>query len=287
MGQDSIKNSDSSPLKGLLITISDDLGPRSVINLSKLNDVLAFKVALLGMTILMMGNSNPNGFTKKCNKILGPLPVPLDPEADVTLDEIELFGQSDALALIFNVKADLPTEDPRAIKNGRDAVIWFIFNTHDQASIFKLSKTIEEVTNSFIREIKLESQLADSEFFTRLLNEIYMRTSEENIVGSIEQYIPETIDYAEYTIYKYDTGKENIFPIQVLDEVKDLSLFLVIDLFEKQINIIQQQPVSRKDLFLINKSASNLNLSLKRQFIVKNINDEYEVLMYLERIGKH
>ena len=114
-----------------------------------------------------------------------------------------------------------------------------------------------------------------------------MRTSEENIVGSIEQYIPETIDYAEYTIYKYDTGKENIFPIQVLDEVKDLSLFLVIDLFEKQINIIQQQPVSRKDLFLINKSASNLNLSLKRQFIVKNINDEYEVLMYLERIGKH
>ena len=282
-----MKNSESSALKGLLITISDDLGPRSVINLSKLSDVLAFKVALFGMTILMLGNSNPNGFTKKCNKILGPLPVPLDPEADVTSDEIEKFGKSDALAIIFNVKADLPTDDPRAIKNGRDAVIWFIFNTDDQAGIFKLSKKIEEVTNSFINKIKFESQLDDSEFFKSLLNEIYVRTSEVDIVSTIENYIPEPIDYAEYTIYKYDTGKENIFPVQTLDEVKDLSLFILIDLFEKQINIIQQQPLSSKDLFLVSKSVSNLNLFLKRQFIVRNINDEFEVLMYLEKINQH
>ena len=53
-----MRNMNDSALKGLLITKTDDMGPRSVVNLTKLSDVLAFKVALLGMTILMMGNSN-------------------------------------------------------------------------------------------------------------------------------------------------------------------------------------------------------------------------------------
>lgn len=132
-----MRKMNDSALKGLLITKTDDMGPRSVVNLTKLSDVLAFKVALLGMTILMMGNSNPQGFAGKLNKLLGPLPVPIDPEADLAPEEIDDLSRSDALAIIFNVKADLPTQDPRALKNGRDAVIWFIFNSNDRDDVYK------------------------------------------------------------------------------------------------------------------------------------------------------
>ena len=280
-----MKNMNESALKGLLITVSDDMGPRSVVNLSKLDDGLAFKVALFGMTILMLGNSNPNGFAGKCNKILGPLPVPLDPEADLQPDEIEDLSKSDALAIIFNVKADLPTEDPRAIKNGRDAVLWFIFNTTDRENIFTFSKNIENIANHFISNIKFESQLDDKEYFSQVLDEIHLRISQTNVSSIVENYIPESIDYAEYAIYKYSPDKEIIFPIEKLDEIKNLPIFILVDIFEKQINIIQTQPVSKKDLFVVSKSVSNLNLSLKREFKVRIITDEFEILMYLERMG--
>ena len=117
-----------------------------------------------------------------------------------------------------------------------------------------------------------------------VLEEIYLKTSEISIINVTEMYIPETIEYTDYTLYKYDSNKENILPIQRLYEIKNLPIIIFIDLFEKRINILQLRLISKKELFLVSKSVSNLNLSLKRQFTVKNISDEIEISLYIEKL---
>ena len=267
-----------SIINGLVVTITDDLGPKPVVNLSKLDDILANKLAMIGMTVLMLGNSDPIYFSKRHNKILGPLPIPFDNQmAMLTGEETEMV-EAEAVAIIFNVKADLPTDDPRAKEYGREAIAWFAFNSEDRDKIFSVTKIIEEISKEYLDRVKTESQLTDPTVFKELLDKVFEKTSTVEVTEATEQYQPEAIKYAEYTLYKYDFQKEKLVPIYALDEIKTLELFIFVDLNEKQINLIQLQKVPERKLFQVSKAITNLNLSLKREFIVRNVNDQYEAV---------
>ena len=148
-----------SIINGLVVTITDDLGPKPTINLSELDDILSHKLAMIGMTVLMLGNSDPAYFSKRHNKILGPLPIPFDNQmALMSGVETEMI-EAEAVAVLFNVKCDLPTDDPRALQYGREAIVWFIFNSSDRDRIFNITKKIEEIATEYLKEVKLESQL--------------------------------------------------------------------------------------------------------------------------------
>lgn len=274
----------NSIINGLLVTITDDLGPKPVVNLSKLDDILANKLAMIGMTVLMLGNSDPTYFAKRHGKILGPLPIPFDNQmALMTGVETEMV-EAEAVAIIFNVKADQPTDDPRALEYGREAIAWFSFNSDDRDKIFSITKTIEEVSSNYLSRVTKESELVNNPIFQEFLDEVLQKTSTVDTAEQTEHYQPEAIKFAQYSLYKYDFQKEKLVPVLSLDEVKTLELFIFVDLNEKQINLIQLQKVSERKLFQVSKAIANLNLSLKREFTVRNVNDQFEIMMYMERL---
>ncbi len=274
----------NSIITGLIVTITDDLGPKPVVNLSKLDDILTNKLAMIGMTVLMLGNSDPIYFSKRHGKILGPLPIPFDNQmAILTGVETEMV-EAEAVAIIFNVQADLPTDDPRALQYGREAIAWFSFNSEDRDKIFSLTKTIEEISANYLSKVTKESELIDPTLFQELLQEVYQKTSVIDPSASSEKYEPEAIKFAQYSLYKFDFQKEKLVPILSLDEVKELELFVFVDLSEKQINIIQFQKIPERRFFQVSKAVANLNLSLKREFTVRNVNDQYEIMMYMEKL---
>ena len=273
-----------SIINGLIVTITDDLGPKPVVNLSQLDDILANKLAMIGMTVLMLGNSDPIYFSKRHNKILGPLPIPFDNQMAMLTGENTEMVEAEAVAIIFNVQADLPTDDPRAKQYGREAIAWFAFDSKDRDRIFSVTKIIEEISKEYLDKVKTESQLTDPTIFQELLNQVYLKTGAVEVTESTEQYQPEAIRYAEYTLYKYDFQKEKLVPVFSLDEIKTLELFIFVDLSEKQINLIQLQVIPERKLFKVSNAITNLNLSLKREFTVRNVNDQYEIMMYMEKL---
>ena len=60
----------------------------------------------------------------------------------------------------------------------------------------------------------------------------------------------------------------------------------MVDLKEKQINIIKLGTITERKMFFISKAVSNLNAKLKREYTVRNVNDEYEILMYMSKLRK-
>lgn len=277
----------TSIINGLIVTITDDMGPKPLINIGndQINEILAYKIAMIGMTVLMLGNSDPVYFTKRHNKILGPLPIPFDNQtAMLEGKEIDMV-EAEAVALIFNVKVDLPTEDQRAIEFGREAIVWFVFNSSDRDKIFSITKKIEETAKVYLENIQFESQLTDKERFKGLFDEILNVTSEIDLSQPSESHIPEPIKYANYSLYKFDFDKEKLLPVLSFEEVKKLELLIIVDLKDKQINLLQFQPkVPERKLFMVSKAIANLNLSLKREFTVRNVTDQFEIMMYMEKI---
>ena len=273
-------------IKGLVVTVSDDLGPKAVINLSDVQDTVTFKLAMIGMTVLMLGNSDPNYFSKKCHKILGPIPVPLSSQEQLVSGEKNDISESDALAIIINVTADLPTKDLRVMEYGRFGIVWFLSDFENHEKIFSITKKIEIISVPFLRQVKFESQLTNKAIFQKLLLEIQSQTEQSDHLTYVETYRPEPIINAKYILYTYDFQKERIIPIQFLDEVKNLSVFIFIDIYNKQIHIIQQNQLHEKDLHIISKEVSNLNLALKHEFTVKIVYDQLEIDMYFEKIAR-
>ena len=197
-----------SIINGLVVTITDDLGPKPVVNLSQLDEILANKLAMIGMTVLMLGNSDPIYFSKRHNKLLGPLPIPFDNQMGMMTGIQTEMVEAEAVAIIFNVKCDLPTDDPRAKEYGREAIAWFVFNSDDRDKVYTITKKIEEIGSKHLEKVDLESQLTNKELFQQLLDEILSTTSEIDQSSTTEQYQPETIKYAQYSLYKYDFQKE-------------------------------------------------------------------------------
>ncbi len=273
-----------SIITGLVITITDDLGPKPIINISNLDEIIANKLAMIGMTVLMLGNSDPIYFSKRHNKILGPLPIPFDNQMALLTGEEKEMIEAEAVAVIFNVKADLPTDDLRAKEYGREAIAWFAFNSEDRDKIYGYTKIIEEISSEFLKTITLESQLTDRSLFQKLLDEILAKTNMDESKEPTEHYEPEAIKYAHYSLYKFDFQKEKLVPVLALDEIKSLELFVFVDINNKQINLLQLKSVPERKLFQVSKAVANLNLSLKREFIVRNVTDQYEIMMYMEKL---
>ena len=274
-----------SIITGLVVTITDDMGPKPVVNLSQLDEILAHKIAMIGMTVLMLGNSAPAYFSKRHNKILGPLPIPFDNQMALMTGKTDTeMVEAEAVAVIFNVKADLPTDDPRAKEYGREAIVWFIFNSSDRDKIFAITKKIEDIAKIHLPKFELESQLPNTGLFKEFLDDVLAQTGEIDLSSSTETYQPEAIKYANYSLYKFDFEKEKLVPILSLPEIKTLDLFVFVDIPEKQINLMQLKNIPERKLFMVSKAIANLNLSLKREFTVRNVNDQYELMMHMEKI---
>lgn len=271
----------SSIIEGLLVTLTDDLGPKTCVNVSDLDETLSHKIGMIGMTVLMLGNSDPILFAQRHFKLLGPLPIPLEFEGDDVLE---------AVAVIFNVKVDQPTKDPRALEFGREAIVWFIFQTKHRNEIYSLTKVIEDFTRNKIEgTIVAESDTENTEFFKKMLIEIQSETSkarESKPESTTEPLKPLEIKYSNYTVYKYDDKNDALVPVPTIDEIESLPVFVLVDLKEKQINIVKLGTVNERQMFFVSKAVSNLNAKLKREYTVRNVIDEYEILMYLTKLKK-
>lgn len=277
----------NSVIEGLLVTLTDDLGPKICVNVSGLDDTLAHKVGMIGMTVLMLGNSDPVLFAQRHFKLLGPLPVPLEFEESDVLETV---------AIIWNVKADLPTNDGRATEFGREAIVWFIFKTENREKIYSVTTLIQDYCKEKLKSITKESETENVPFFKEMLKEIQQKISQvEPTQPSISDQKPAPVqkpielkkDFSLYSVYKYDIEQNVLNPVLSLDEIEKLPLFILIDNKAKQINIIMpSQKISERILFFVSQAVSNLNAKLRRQYTVRNVNDEYEIMMHMQKIKR-
>lgn len=271
-------------ITGLIVSYSDDLGPRSIINLSSLTDSVADELASIGISTIFLGYSNAKNMSKNHNKILGPLPVPIDNQILLKNDvENDL---EDTIVFTFNVKSDLPTDDPRIIKFGREVAIWFIYNSLDRFKVFESVKIIEELANLFLNKIKYESELFNETFFVDFLKEIQTRTSQIKSKEFNSNNAPKEIEIPNYSLYKFNFDSEKFSPIHNIEELKHLDIIIYVDISKKQISIIPLKPIPEKKLFMVSKSVSDLNLAFKRKFSIKIVNDHSEIMMVLRTIHK-
>lgn len=164
----------NSLIKGLLITYTDDNGPKVEVNLSELNEISSTKLSLIGMTVLMFGNKDPEFFSKRYYNVYGPIPVPQ------ILEPIDNYKKHDldALAIIFNVFNDAPSNDIRTIKYGKDIITWFVFDTSDRKKIFDKIEIIEKIAKIYLKKVEYLSQLKNESFFRNLLIDVIEITSD-------------------------------------------------------------------------------------------------------------
>lgn len=271
----------NSIIEGLLVTLTDDMGPRICVNISELDETLSHKVGMIGMTVLMLGNSDPHLFAQRHFKLLGPLPIPLEVEKEKVLE---------AVAIIWNVKADLPTNDPRATEFGRETIVWFIFQTKNREKIYSLTKIIEKTSIDVLKDITKESQTENNDFFKKMLKIIQNNTSEgESTVSSPKEVEkPIAIEYSNQNMYKYDEEHDMLIPLKNLDEIEQIQILILVDMKEKQINIVQlSRDIKQRILFFVSQVVSNFNSNkLKSEYTVRNVIDEFEIMMLLEKIKK-
>ena len=167
---------ENSVIKGLLVTLNNDEGPKVLINFSELNEELSLKLAIMGMTVFMFGSETSDYFANKYYKALGFLPVPSIQCAPGENTNPDYY----ALALIFNVKNDIFTTDPRAMNFGRDAIVWLLFEQFNRKKIFDQLDKIEEISHSYLKNIKYESQIYQKYLFMNYLKDI------QQLLGSFD-----------------------------------------------------------------------------------------------------
>ena len=158
---------ENSVIKGLLVTLNNDEGPKVLINFSDLGETVSMKLAIMGMTVFMFGNEAPDYFSNKYFKVIGFLPIP-----SVFGEPGEKSNSDYALALIFNVKNDIFTSDARAMNFGRDVIVWLIFDQSNRKKIFNLLEKIEAISQSYLKDIKYESQIYQKYLFLNYLKDI-------------------------------------------------------------------------------------------------------------------
>ena len=177
---------ENSVIKGLLVTLNNDEGPRVLINFSDIDETLSMKLAIMGMTVFMFGNESLDYFSNKYYKANGFLPIPS------ALSESGKHLNSDyyALAKIFNVKNDVFTSDQRAMKFGRDAIVLLIFKQSNRKKIFTVLEKIEEISYSYLKNIKYESQIYQRYLFLNYLKDIQklvgLDQTSENVLISVQ-----------------------------------------------------------------------------------------------------
>ena len=159
---------ENSVIKGLLITLNNDEGPKVLINFSELDEVQSMNLAIMGMTAFMFGNETMDYFANKYYKAIGFLPIPsIESEPGK-----KLSSDYYALAVIFSVKNDIFTTDQRAMNHGRNAIIWLLFEQPNRKKIFNQLEKIEDISHSYLKDIKYESQMHQKYLFLNYLKDI-------------------------------------------------------------------------------------------------------------------
>lgn len=166
-----------SIIKGLIVTYSNEQGPQAIVNLSDLDSNLSTKLALLGMTVLMFGNEDSKFFINRYYKVYGPLPVPMKGLLKYSTKDRKNL-ELDAFAIVFNVYDDSPSEDLRAIKYGRDVILWLPFKTSDRMQMLTKIPIIEKIAQRYLRKIEFVSKLKNESIFTNLLIDLRSKVAE-------------------------------------------------------------------------------------------------------------
>ena len=167
---------ENSVIRGLLVTLNNDEGPKVLINFSALDEVISMKLAIMGMTLFMFGNEAPDYFANKYFKAIGFVPIPsIQGETDK-----KLHSDYNALAIIFNVKNDIFTNDQRAMKFGRDAIVWLLFEQSNRKKIFAQLEKIEAISERYLKPIKYESHIYQQYLFLNYLKDI-QKVLDENL----------------------------------------------------------------------------------------------------------
>lgn len=157
--------SENSTIKGLLITLNNDEGPKVLVNISDLDEVQSMNLAIMGMTAFMFGNETMDYFANKYYKAIGFLPIPSiqsEPGKEMSSDYF-------ALAIIFSVKNDIYTTDQRAMNHGRNAIVWLLFEQPNRKNIFNHLDKIEEISYLYLKDLKYESQMHQKYLFINYL----------------------------------------------------------------------------------------------------------------------
>ena len=128
-------------IEGLILSVIADYGPDPIINLSALDQLIAQKLSIIGLTILSMGFLTADISRTRDYNLLGPIPVP------------DSSGFA-AVCVFFNVIPDLGTKDNRVEKFGRECNLWLIFEVPNRDRIFKQFSRIENLVNTHLVQFK-------------------------------------------------------------------------------------------------------------------------------------
>ncbi len=120
----------------------------------------------------MFGNEDPVFFHNRYHKVYGPIPVPNACSVTSCSQNDPEINDLDALAIIFNVKYDLPSDDSRVEKYGKDIIAWLLFKTVDRKDVFKKIEIIEEIAYLYLKDIKNVSELDDKPYFLNFYEDL-------------------------------------------------------------------------------------------------------------------
>ncbi|MHA1989442.1 MAG: hypothetical protein ACW981_02520 [Candidatus Hodarchaeales archaeon] len=263
----------NSIIEGLVLTVFTDEGPDSLHNLTSLDELIAQKLGIVGITILSMGFVTAERSSERNYKLLGPIPVP------------DLNDYS-ALSIFFNVIADMGTIDTRVKEYGRTCNLFLIFKVKYRNLIFNAFENIERISNNFLSKFKKESELQDINEFRKLLNDLKTIKISQEVeikpkITEMPKFSPENINYGFYTVNQ----QEQLTPVHDLSKIHDLSCLILVSLNEKTIFVIKvETSLPQREMFIAGRAASKLNLEkLKSEFQIKNISDEVEVNYHMNK----
>ncbi len=257
---------------GIIITIFAELGPSPIANKSPLDEAIAIKLSIAGMTILTMGYGGDGVFEKRHFRLHGPLPVPDSAEYE-------------ALAMSFKVEAT-ETEDERVRDYGRECNLFLIFKTQKRTDVLNFHRTIEAEMKKFLQPITKETQLKKPEVVEGITDKLREITS---IKATTPYKPPSQIDYIEdktFALYTIDDQGE-LIDLKSLEKIESLEVLIFANTITKTIfNIKMRDNLSQRKLFLAGKAASQLNLNrFKSKCNIRNVSDLLMRNYLLDKIG--
>lgn len=268
-------------INGLLVTIFSDEGPIPVFNTSTLNEVVALKLSVVGMTILSLGYGGDGVYEKRHYRLHGPIPVP---------DTADL----EAIAMSFKVSTD-NTIDTRVDHYGRESTLFIIFFSSYRKEIIAMHDKIEITLKEFLTTITTESDIDRPEFISSIsdtINQLFEKEiipipNDQQKVISIPNDQQKVVIQQNNGFRLYLVNSEGI--LTLLDEynqIQTADILVFVNTLTKTIfNLSIKQNVSQQKRFLAAKAISQLNMNqYKSEYQVRTITDDFEVNFYLEKI---
>jgi hypothetical protein len=260
-----------SLFEGVIITIFAELGPAPLANESPLDEAVAIKLSIAGMTILTMGYGGDGVFEKRHFRLHGPLPVP---------DSVEY----EALAMSFKVEATV-TDDERVREYGRECTLFLVFSTKKRTEVLNYHRAIEAEMKQFLQKFSTETQLSEPQ----VAGQINDKLRELTAVKSTTPYkAPQELDLFEektFALYTIDDQGE-LEELKSLNQAETVDVLIFVNTITKNIyKIIMHDNLSQRMLFLAGKAASQLNLNkFRSQCNVKDVSDMMMRNYLLDRI---